>query len=318
MKPRILLTGRNGQVGAELLRLLPSLGDVFAPHRSQMDLAKPADIRRAVRENQPDLIFNAAAYTSVDRAEQDAAAAQAVNAEAPALLAEEAKKSGSVLVHYSTDYVFDGRKDSPYEESDPPNPINVYGKSKLAGERAIRASGVPHLILRTSWIYGRTGRNFLLTILRLATEREELRIVCDQFGAPTWSREIAAATVRVLQQVAGKGIGDPASLSSLSGIYHMTAGGATPWSDFGRSILEESHSISTKPAWFLAVTSGLPLLAQRVIPIPSADYPTPALRPASSVLSNAKLERTFHIQLPDWRAQLHSVFHEELPGAPLA
>lgn len=227
------------------------------------------------------------------------------------MLAEEARKSGSVLVHYSTDYVFDGKKDSPYEESDLPTPLNVYGKSKLAGEEAIRASGVPHLIFRSSWIYGRTGRNFLLTILRLATEREELRVVSDQIGAPTWSREIAAATVRILQQIAGKGIADPAWLSNLSGIYHMTARGATPWSDFARSILEESHSISSKPVWFLAATEGHPLVARRVIPIPSADYPTPALRPANSVLCNSKLERTFHVQLPDWRAQLHAVFCEE-------
>jgi dTDP-4-dehydrorhamnose reductase len=314
---RILLTGKSGQVGAQLFRLLPSLGDLIAPDRNELDLAKPADIRRALREAQPNLIVNAAAYTAVDRAQQDAPAAHSVNAEAPALLAEEAKKSGSALVHYSTDYVFNGRKDSPYDESDAPNPLNVYGESKLAGEQAIQASGVPHLIFRTSWIYGRSGRNFLLTILRLATQLEELRVVSDQMGAPTWSREIAAGTRRVLEQVVGKGIGDPASLSSISGIYHMTARGAASWFDFAESILEQSHSSSPKPPWLLAATEGRPLFAQRVIPISSGEYPTPALRPANSVLSNSKLERTFGVQLSDWRAQLRGVFHEDLPGSLL-
>jgi dTDP-4-dehydrorhamnose reductase len=310
MKLRILLAGKTGQVGAELCRLLPSIGELIAPDRTELDLAKPGDIRRAVHEYRPNLIVNAAAYTAVDRAEQDAAAAHAVNAEAPALLAEEARRSGAALVHYSTDYVFDGKKGSPYEESDPPNPINVYGKSKLAGEEAIRASDVPHLILRSSWIYGRTGRNFLLTILRLATEREELRVVSDQIGAPTWSREIAAATVRVLQQVTGKGIVDSASLGSLSGTYHMTARSQTSWSDFAKSILQQSQTTSPRTTWFQAATEGRPLIAQRVIPIASSEHPASALRPAYSVLSNARLERAFRVRLPDWRSQLQAVFHE--------
>ena len=315
MKIRILLTGRNGQVGAELYRFLPSLGELVAPDRKELDLAKATDVRRAIREYQPNLIVNAAAYTNVDGAENDARTAHSVNAEAPAVMAEEAKKSGAALVHYSTDYVFDGRKDSPYEETDAPNPINVYGTSKLAGEQAIRASGVPHLIFRTSWIYGRRGRNFLITILRLATEREELRVVSDQIGAPTWSQEIAAGTVRVLQQITGARVLDPASFSGISGIYHMTARGTTSWFDFARSILQESLGISRDTPWFLPATGGRPLIVQRVTPISSQEYPTPALRPVNSVLSNSMLERTFGVQLPDWRAQLHAVFHEELPGS---
>ncbi len=310
MTARILLTGKNGQVGAELCRLLPSLGELIAPDRSELNLAKPGDIRRAVRQYQPNLIVNAAAYTAVDRAEHDAAAAYAVNAEAPAILAEEAKKSGSLLVHYSTDYVFDGKKDSPYEEADVPHPLNVYGASKLAGEQAIQSSGVPHLIFRTSWIYARRGRNFLLTILRLATEREELRVVSDQMGAPTWSREIAAGTARVLEQVAGKGTIDAASLSSVSGIYHMTARGATSWFEFAETILQESRAIAPETPWFLAATEGRPLLAQRVTPIASNEYPTAALRPANSVLSNSRLGRTFGVRLSDWRTQLQTVFRE--------
>jgi dTDP-4-dehydrorhamnose reductase len=293
-----------------LYRLLPALGELVAPDRNELDLAKAADIRRAIRDYQPKLIVNAAAYTNVDRAENDESTAQAVNAEAPALLAEEAKKTGAALVHYSTDYVFDGRKDAPYEETDAPNPINVYGKTKLRGEEAIRSSGVPHLIFRSSWVYGRRGRNFLITILGLATQREELRVVCDQIGAPTWSREIAASTVQVLAQVAGRGTLDPASLSEIKGIYHMTARSATSWFDFAKSILEESLLIPRDKPWFLAATGGRPLIAQRVAPISSQEYSTPALRPSNSVLSNSRLEQTFGVRLPDWRTQLHTLFNE--------
>src|SRR5260370_21258566 len=179
MKPVILLTGKNGQVGAELLRLFPQVGEVVACGHDQLDLSNPSDIRRTIREVRPQFIVNAAAYTAVDQAETDETTAHAVNAQAPGLLAEEAQKIGAVLVHYSTDYVFDGTKKLPYGEADSTNPINVYGKTKFAGEQAIRSSGVSHLIFRTSWIYATRGRNFLLTILLLATEREELRIVSD-------------------------------------------------------------------------------------------------------------------------------------------
>jgi dTDP-4-dehydrorhamnose reductase len=314
MRVRILLIGRNGQIGSELYRLLPSLGELVAPDRNELDLANAAHVRRAIREYQPNLIVNAAAYTNVDGAEKDHRTAHTVNAEAPAVMAEEAKKVGSALLHYSTDYVFDGRKNAPYEETDAPNPANVYGKSKLAGEQAIRASGVPHLIFRTSWIYARRGRNFLMTILRLATQREELRVVNDQIGAPTWSQEVAAGTVRVLQQVAGKETFDPASLLAINGIYHMTAHGTTSWFDFARCILQESASMSPEIPWFQAATGGRPLIAQRLTPISSEEYPTAAQRPGYSVLSNSRLERTFGVQLPDWRAQLDTLFHDAEPG----
>jgi dTDP-4-dehydrorhamnose reductase len=191
MKRRILLTGKTGQVGSELMRLLPRLGEVIAPDRLELDLFKASDIRRAVRGIRPELIVNAAAYTAVDAAETQQSDACAINGNAPAVFAEEAKKIGAVLIHYSTDYVFDGSASRPYDETNLFVPINVYGETKLAGEQAIRASGVPHLIFRTAWVYSTRGRSFLLTILRLAAEREELRIVRDQFGTPTWSQEIA-------------------------------------------------------------------------------------------------------------------------------
>ncbi len=204
MNHKILLTGKNGQLGDDLRHVLSRLGDVVATDRQQFDLSRPDEIRKKIRELQPTLIVNAAAYTAVDQAEKDEAAARAINSQAPAIMAEEAKKIGAALVHYSTDYVFDGSKNSPYDEDDPPNPISVYGATKLAGEQAIRDSGVDHLIFRTAWVYSTRGKNFLLTILRLATQREELRIVRDQIGAPTWSREIAGATVKTLEQICNR------------------------------------------------------------------------------------------------------------------
>jgi dTDP-4-dehydrorhamnose reductase len=204
--------------------------------------------------------------------------------------------------------VFDGSKNSPYEESDSLNPINVYGKTKLAGEEGIRASGAAHLIFRTSWVYALRGRNFLLTILRLATEREELRMVRDQTGAPTWSREIARATAKALGQLLEES--DFASaLARSSGTYHMTAAGATTWHEFALAILEEASRLPRDTSWFAAATGGLPLITRRVIPITSPEYPTPARRPAYSVLSNSRLEKSFGVRLSDWRAQLHEAFH---------
>jgi dTDP-4-dehydrorhamnose reductase len=196
---RILLTGKNGQVGAELQRALPVLGEVIALGRQDLDLASPDVLRRTVRDTKPDVIVNAAAYTAVDRAESEPELAAAVNGNAPGILAEEAQRSGAFLVHYSTDYVFDGTKDTPYTEDDTPNPLNAYGRSKLAGENAIRASGVSHYIFRTSWVYAAHGHNFLNTILRLARERRELKIVDDQTGAPTWARTIADITTQALE-----------------------------------------------------------------------------------------------------------------------
>jgi dTDP-4-dehydrorhamnose reductase len=305
MKPKILLTGKNGQVGAELALVLPRLGDLIALDRQELDLSRPDDIRRTIQQIRPSLIVNAAAYTAVDQAEKEEAIAQTINADAPALIAEEAKKIGAGLVHYSTDYVFDGSKRSPYEENDPPSPVSVYGKTKLGGEQAIRDAGLPHLIFRTAWVYGTRGRNFLLTILRLASEREELRIVRDQIGTPTWSREIAHGTVSVLGQLLDNRAG-AWSLPEAGGVYHMTAAGVTTWYDFATAILDEASHAPRNLSWLEAATGGRNLIAKRISPITTAEYPTPARRPAYSVLSNSRLAQRFGIQLTDWRAQLHS------------
>jgi dTDP-4-dehydrorhamnose reductase len=307
MIPRILLAGRNGQVGGDLFPLLAGLGEVIAPDRHQLDLLKADDLRRTIREVQPQLIVNAAAYTAVDRAESEESIARAINADAPLLMAEEAKKIGAVFVHYSTDYVFDGLKASPYEENDATNPVSVYGKTKLAGEHAIRETGVPHLIFRTAWIYSTRGRNFLLTILRLASERDELRIVCDQTGAPTWSHEIAQATTSVLAKLINTA--DPKlSFAAVTGTYHMTAGGGTTWYDFARAILGEASNAPSNLPWLASATGGRTLSAQRVVPVTTAEYVTPAHRPSYSVLSNALLDQTFDVRLTDWREQLKAVF----------
>jgi dTDP-4-dehydrorhamnose reductase len=307
MTPKILLTGKNGQVGHDLQRFLPRLGEVLALDRQQLDLSRFDEVRRVIRQIRPALIVNAAAYTAVDLAEKEHSLAQAINAEAPAIMAEEARRIGAALVHYSTDYVFDGIKNSPYEEADPTEPTNVYGKTKLAGEQAIRDSGAHHLIFRTAWVYSTRGKNFLLTILRLATEREELRIVNDQIGAPTWSREIASATAEVLQKFFDR-TGNVSTWAELGGTYHMTAGGETSWFEFAKAILEEAKKQATSPApWLAEATHRKPLLSRVVTPITTAEYPTPARRPAYSVLSNIHTVRTFGIELADWRTQLHRV-----------
>jgi dTDP-4-dehydrorhamnose reductase len=307
MKPAILLIGTNGQVGRELNRTLPRIGDVTPLDRQRLDLTRPEEIRRAIRTFHPAFIVNAAAYTAVDKAESEESVARAINCEAPAVMAEEAKKIGASLIHFSTDYVFDGLKTFPYDEDDPANPRSVYGRTKLEGEHAIQASDAAYLIFRTAWVYATEGRNFLLTILRLATQREELRIVRDQIGAPTLSSELARATTNILAQICGTE-GSPFSLPDVSGIYHMTAGGETSWHGFADAILEESAQIPATCPWFAAATGSLPLIVRRVIPITTNEYPTPARRPAYSVLSNARLKRAFSLQLPDWRKQLHSVF----------
>jgi dTDP-4-dehydrorhamnose reductase len=305
MNSRILLTGKNGQIGAELAAVLPGLGEVIAPDRQQLDLSRPDDIRRTIQEIRPTLIVNAAAYTAVDQAEKEESVAQAINADAPALMAQEAKKIGAGLVHYSTDYVFDGSKHSPYEESDPPNPLSVYGKTKLAGEQAIRDVGLPHLIFRTAWVYGTRGRNFLLTILRLASQREELSIVQDQFGAPTWCRQIAQGTAAVLRRLMADREG-ALSLPETGGVYHMTAAGITTWHDFAVAILDEVSHVPANLSWLTAATGGRNLIAKRISPITTAQYPTLARRPAYSVLSNFRLAQRFGVHLTEWRAQLHS------------
>jgi dTDP-4-dehydrorhamnose reductase len=305
LRQKILLVGRNGQVGTELATHLPCLGDLVALDRQQLDLLNPNEVRRIIREVHPSIIVNAAAYTAVDQAEKDTQTAQTINADAPALMAREAKNIGALLVHYSTDYVFDGSKMSPYSEDDSPNPINAYGRTKLAGEQAIRQLGHPFLVLRTAWVYGTRGSNFLLRILRLATERKELRIVNDQMGAPTCSRDIAWGTTQVLRKLMEQGVG---SLLDQSGIYHITAGGETSWYCFAKSILEEASRVTSNFSWFLRATGGRPLLTSSISPIPTVEYPTPAKRPAYSVLSNLRLKSDFGFQLPDWRSQLSTVF----------
>lgn len=301
----ILLTGKNGQVGFELKKLLPRLGQLVALGRHELDLAKPAEIRRVVHDLRPRLIINAAAYTAVDKAETDQQAARAINADAPAILAEEANRIGAALVHYSTDYVFDGLKTSPYLEDDPKHPLSVYGSTKLAGEEAIRQSGVPHLIFRTAWVYATRGRNFFLTILRLATQQEELRIVKDQIGAPTWCREIAQGTISALHHLSADSTLEQ-QLRKVSGTYHMTATGTTTWFEFAQAIIEQATRTPSIVPWFTEATSGRPVIVQRLLPIPTSEYPTPARRPAYSVLSNERLLQTFAIHLPDWRTQLRS------------
>jgi len=281
---RVLLLGGSGQIGWELKRLLPS-AELAAPERSQADLAQPASLLEVMRAHRPEIVINAAAYTAVDAAEKDEAGATAANAEGPAALAREVARLGGLLVHYSTDYVFDGTARVPYREDDRPNPLSVYGRSKLAGEEAIRASGCRYLILRTSWVYAARGKNFLRTMLRLANERAELRVVVDQFGAPTWARSVAAATVQVLSHVAGSVRNDTGAT------YHMTCAGQTSWHGFAARIVERGAS--------LGLCKKVP-----VHPITSGEFATPARRPAYSVLSNDRLLADFAIRLPEWGAAL--------------
>jgi dTDP-4-dehydrorhamnose reductase len=306
-KPRLLLIGKTGQVGRELVPLLERMGELTSLDRLQLDLSKPDQIRQVIGGLRPELIVNAAAYTAVDRAESDQPAARAINAVAPGVMAEEAKRLGALLVHFSTDYVFDGAKRSPYEEDDPPNPINTYGKTKLEGERAIQQVGPAYLIVRTAWVYAREGRNFLLTVLRLAAEKEELRIVRDQTGAPTSSREIAAATAKVLAQICSSADG-ASPWSRTKGIYHMTAAGETTWYDFAERILELAFSPSGSADWVRAATGNRPLITRKIAPIATADFPTPARRPAYSVLANRRLKEALGIRLPHWEMQLRAVF----------
>lgn len=282
--PRILLTGARGQVGWELRRTLSCLGEVVALDSRAMNLADADAVRKTVREMAPNIIVNPAAYTAVDKAESEPELAHAVNAVAPGILAEEAARLGALLVHYSTDYVFNGSDSTPWKEDDACDPLNVYGATKLAGERAIQAAGCRHLIFRTSWVYGARGSNFLLTMRRLMRERPELKIVADQVGAPTWCRDLAEATALVLSQVA-----TPASRldeGASWGVYHMTNAGETSWHGFAEAIQVHDGA------------------GVRLLPIPSSDYPTPARRPLNSRLNNDKLKKTFGISLQDWRAAL--------------
>ena len=313
MSRKILLTGKNGQLGRELISCLKPLGEVIALGHAQLDLTKPDLIRRTIREIRPQIIVNAAAYTAVDQAETEEALAHAVNADAPGIMAEEAKKIGAALIHFSTDYVFDGSKTTPYLEGDLTNPISAYGRTKLAGEQSIQNSGASHLIFRTAWVYGREGKNFLRTILRLATQKEELRIVSDQIGAPTATPDIALATAKVLSTFSGphRKVG---AISEASGIYHMTAGGQTSWYEFAKAILEEAaHTRRDPRSWFAEATGEEPIMTRSLLPITTAEYPTPAKRPAYSVLSNQRLKREMGIELRDWRIQLQRCWRAQEP-----
>ena len=296
---RILLTGKNGQVGWELQRTLSTLGEVIALGQADMDLANPDAIRKICRDVKPNLIVNPAAYTAVDKAETEPALALAINGAAPGILAQEAQRLGAALIHYSTDYVFDGSKNTPYTEQDIPNPQNIYGSSKLAGERAIQAVDMPHLILRTAWVYGRRGKNFLLTMQRLAREKPLLKVVDDQVGAPTWCRLLAEATAQIVAQGLSR---DQETVTSYirqhSGVYHMSCAGQTSWHGFAGAILAGANA------------SAHANVSAQLQPIPSSEYPTPAARPAYSVLSNEQLAQTFGITLPDWRMALEMVLAE--------
>jgi dTDP-4-dehydrorhamnose reductase len=288
---KILLTGKNGQVGWELQRTLAPLGDIVAVGRQEMDLADPDSIRRVIRRIRPSLIINAAAYTAVDRAESESDLAVAVNGVAPGIMAEEAKRLNAAIIHYSTDYVFDGTGKRPYTENDAPNPLNVYGRTKLAGEQAIQAAEVPHLILRTSWVYGARGKNFLLTVLNLSKERDELKIVNDQYGVPTWSRMLAEVTSQILAQSFSPLCRQTVPIQDVSGIYHAVSAGSTSWHGFAAKILES------------AAGRALPA-APKLVPIPTSGYPLPATRPRNSCLSNEKLMRTYGLTIPSWEESL--------------
>lgn len=291
---KILLTGVNGQVGHALQKKLIN-HQVFALNREQLNLTDKDVIRRVVQTIKPDLIINPAAYTAVDKAESETALASAINAIAPQILAEEASKLNAAMIHFSTDYVYDGLKLVDYVETDAVNPLSVYGKSKLAGEEAIRAVGLPYLVLRTSWVYGAYGKNFLKTIIRLASERDSLRIVADQFGAPTSSESIADAVVELLNSWQLQD-------DIQTGVYHFTNQGKTSWYGFSCEIVREyNHLAAENNIAFLKV----PL--EKIEPITTVDYPTPAARPANSTLSNQKLKQVFGVELPSWEQGLQQV-----------
>jgi dTDP-4-dehydrorhamnose reductase len=298
--PRILIVGAAGQVGLELQRSFRDFGEITAVDRESVDLAVAEETRDLVRRAAPDIILNAAAYTAVDRAESEPELAMSINAQAPRVLAEEALRRGALLVHYSTDYVFDGEKQGPWTEEDKPNPRNSYGAGKLAGEEAIRQVGGKYLIFRTSWVYGPHGANFLLTMLRLARQRDRLSVVDDQCGSPTTSIELADATYNIVRQVMGGKLSGP---EDWAGLYHMTCSGATTWCGFAQAIFARAGKL-------------LDGRVPDVTPIASSEYPTPAKRPHNSVLSNAKLKERFGVQLSPWEAALDAVIGQLSKAGP--
>ena len=282
---KILLLGANGQVGTELRATLPPLGDVTAYDRDEVDFTNLEQVRDVIRNVAPDVIVNAAAYTAVDKAESEKEIAERLNHEAVAVMADEAKRSGALLVHYSTDYVYDGTKQSPYVETDATNPISVYGATKLRGDEAIAASGCRHIIFRTTWVYAAHGANFVKTMLRLAKERDELTVIADQFGAPTSAGLLADVTAKAIKD------------GSLSGTYHLVAGGETTWHGFAQFILAEAQKLG------YVLKAG----PAQVKAIPTSAYPTPAKRPANSRLSTDKLKTALKIELPSWETHARAV-----------
>ena len=287
---RLLVTGANGQVGWELARSLMPLGDVIALDRSRCDLSRPESLAALVADLAPDVIVNAAAYTAVDRAESEEALATTINGTAPGELARAAKAAGALMVHYSTDYVFDGTSASPYDEDDPVSPVNAYGRSKLAGERAIADSGCDHLILRTTWVFAARGGNFVRTMLRLGAERETLRVVADQIGAPTWARNIADATALIVARAQAERRG----AHFASGVFNLASRGATSWHGFAEAIFAAARA--RLPAGSLTVAN--------VTPISSSEYPTPAARPANSCLAPGRVQARFGVVMPRWEDAL--------------
>jgi dTDP-4-dehydrorhamnose reductase len=301
MRMKILLTGPGGQIGWELGRALPNLGEVVPIGRAEMDLTDAAVIRRTLRALEPAVIVNAAGYTAVDQAESEPDLAHAVNAVAPGILAEEAARLGAVIVCYSTDYIFDGTKGAPYRPNDEPNPVNVYGRTKLAGEQAVARSGAAHLILRTSWVYSTRRRNFLLTILRLAAEQAELRVVNDQHGCPSWSRLIARGTEQILSsalQRTGRGW----SLGGGEGIHHLACRGVTSWYDLARHILQ-SAAVDPMPT---------------ITPITTEQYPTAARRPAYSALDCEQTHKRFGVDLGSWQPAVVAALRDQAPPVAAA
>lgn len=293
--PRILLLGSSGQLGHELHHMFVGRGDVIACSRNRVDLTNLQSIRAIIRESKPNVILNAGAYTSVDRAESEPELAMAVNGMAPRVVAEEALRCNAILVHYSTDYVFDGSKSGAWSEADEPRPLNTYGRTKLAGEEAIQNTCSAYLIFRTSWIYSARGHNFLLTMLRLGASRQTIDVVNDQFGAPTSARSLAAATRTILGGVLA---GRHGSAADWAGLYHMTCSGRTSWFDFAKAIFSAQQQ--SRPG----------IAAPEIHPILTTQYPTPAKRPANSVLSNEKLRNRFGVQLDPWEAALKPVMQE--------
>lgn len=294
---RILLTGGSGQLGGELVRALAGLGSVAAPSREELDLARPESVRRAVRALRPALVVNAAAYTDVERAEDDGDLAMAVNGVAPGVLAEEAAAVGAGIVHFSTDYVFDGTKPDPYTEEDPPAPCNVYGETKLRGEEAVRGAGAAYLIFRVSWLYGLRRRNFLISMIGLFRRRREVTVVDDQIGTPTWCRSVAGAAAEILERL---GPGGGGAIGEASGVYHLAASGSTSWYGFAEAILERLR----RP------NQGRSLEVRRLRPIPSSAYPTRARRPPNSALSSGRAAETFGVAIPRWDIDLDSCMAE--------